>query len=491
VIGGATPAALAADVLTSAIDQNAGLWIASPAAAHTEESVLRWLKELFDLPRAWAGAITSGATLAHLIGLGAARQWASNTLGFDAAVDGLGGHPAIPVISSTEIHASAVKSLSTLGFGRAPVQKLPAPGGSLDLDALNDALSSINGPVIIIANAAEVNTGAFDDLDAIASLCADHPGGAWMHVDAAFGLYARLSERTSRFLNGVDRADSVCADAHKWLNVPYDSGFAFVRDEKTLLSTFSTRAVYLEATSATGKDMSDYGPVFSSRFRSLAIWCALKAYGREGYRSMVERCLDNAAVFGVWLESTPDTELLAPVNLNMVCWRYVPAGLDAAATDQFNRDAVTRIQQDGRVFLTPTNWQGKQAIRCAFDNWSTSMDDVLILQEAVRDIAQGLLGHGQAFRTEEILARSPTPIKAKPGAGRAAHIRRISLESSLARSIGYDTINEVLEIELVNGGVWQYFDVPEEIYQELMTADSKGRYFLNEIKDVYEEWQSR
>jgi glutamate/tyrosine decarboxylase-like PLP-dependent enzyme len=188
VIGGATPAALAGDVLASAIDQNSGLWIASPAAAHTEECVLRWLKELFGLPAEWAGSVTSGATAAHLVGLGAARQWAGEQLGFDAAEEGLGGRPAIPVLSSTEIHASAVKSLSTLGFGRASVRKLPAPGGSLDLDALRSALSSIEGPAIVVANAAEVNTGAFDNLDAIADLCAAHPGGAWMHVDAAFGL---------------------------------------------------------------------------------------------------------------------------------------------------------------------------------------------------------------------------------------------------------------------------------------------------------------
>jgi glutamate/tyrosine decarboxylase-like PLP-dependent enzyme len=409
VIGGATPAALAGDVLASAIDQNSGLWIASPAAAHTEECVLRWLKELFGLPGEWAGSITSGATAAHLVGMGAARQWAGHKLGFDASEDGLGGHPAIPVISSTEIHASAIKSLSTLGFGRKAVRKLPAQSGVLNLKALQEALDAIEGPVIVVANAAEVNTGAFDDLDAIADLCAAHPGGAWMHVDAAFGLYARLSDRTAPLLNGIDRADSVCADSHKWLNVPYDSGFAFVRDEQLLLRTFSTRAAYLDAVSAIGKDTDGYGPVFSTRFRALAMWCALKAWGREGYRAMVERCLDNAATFGSWLDASPDTELLAPVNLNMVCWRFAPAGLDPEATDQFNRDAVTRIQHDGRAFLTPTSWQGKQAVRCAFDNWATSLDDVLILQEAVRDIGPELLGDAQAIRTAEIPARTIMP----------------------------------------------------------------------------------
>ncbi|MGE3798200.1 MAG: aspartate aminotransferase family protein, partial [Thermomicrobiales bacterium] len=297
VIGGTTPAALAADWLASAIDQNAGLWIASPAGSHTDSATIRWLKELFELPPTWAGSITTGATMAHLVGLAVARQWASRQLGFDAAADGLGGHPPIPVLSSTEIHSSAIKSLSTLGFGRNAFRKLPAPGGALDLAALDAAMSDIDGPVIVIANAAEVNTGAFDDLQGIADRCAAHPGGAWMHVDAAFGLYARLSPHTRHLIDGIDRADSVCCDAHKWLNVPYDSGFAFVRDERLLLETFSTRAAYLDPAGEEGKNYDGHGPFFSQRFRSLAMWCALRAYGRHGYRQLVERCLDNAAAF--------------------------------------------------------------------------------------------------------------------------------------------------------------------------------------------------
>ncbi len=386
VIGGVTPAALAADWVASTIDQNTGLWVASPAAAHTDTAVIRWLKELFELPASWAGSITSGATMAHLVGLAAARQWASRQLGFNAAVDGLGGNPPIPVLSSTEIHMSAVKSLSTLGFGRSSVHKLPAIAGSVDLDALDAALSSIDGPVIVIANAAEVNTGAFDDLTAIAQRCAAHPGGAWMHVDAAFGLYARLTSRTRHLLDGIELADSVCCDAHKWLNVPYDSGFAFVRDEALLLETFSTRAAYLDPAGDAGKDYDGHGPFFSQRFRGLPIWCALRAFGRSGYRAMVERCLDNAAAFGAWIDACPSTELLAPVHLNMVCWRYTHAGKSEEELAALNRSAVDAIQRDGRAFLTPTVWQGKQAIRCAFDNWATSAADVEILQSVVLDM---------------------------------------------------------------------------------------------------------
>jgi len=219
VNGGSTPAALAGDWLASAIDQNAGLWLSSAAAAQTELTVLRWLRELFGLPAAWSGALTSGATMANLVGLAAARQWAGARLGFDPAADGLGGRPPIPVLSSTEIHASALKALGTLGIGRGSVQRLPAPGGAMDPDALGAALAGIDGPAIVVANAGEVNTGAFDDLHAVAERCAAHPAGAWLHVDAAFGLFAALAPANAHLVRGIDRADSVAADGHKWLNV--------------------------------------------------------------------------------------------------------------------------------------------------------------------------------------------------------------------------------------------------------------------------------
>lgn len=389
VTGGTTPASLAGDWIASTIDQNSGLWVGAPCTAHTDEAVLRWLKELFLLPSSWPGTLTSGATMSNLVGLAAGRQWVSRQRGFDAAADGLAGNPPIPVLSSAEIHASAVKSLSTLGFGRNAVRKLPSADGRLELDSLRRELLSIEGPVIVVANAGEVNTGAFDDLHGIADLLEAHPGGGWLHVDGAFGLYANLAPRTRHLLAGLERVDSVACDAHKWLNVPYDSGFAFVRDEAILLETFSTRGAYLEPVAAIGRDLDGYRPVFSTRFRGLPMWCALRAFGRSGYQEMVERCLANAAMFGEWLETAPGVELLAPVRLNMVCWRYVPDELDAEATDQFNRDAVAAIQRDGRVFLTPTRWQGKQAIRCAFDNWATQAADVEILQQTVADFAAG------------------------------------------------------------------------------------------------------
>ena len=385
VTGGVTPAALAGDWLASAIDQNAGLWAGSPAAAQTELVVLRWLKELFRLPSEWSGALTSGATMANLIGLAAARQWAGRQLGFDAAADGLAGQPPITVVASAQIHLSAVKCLGTLGLGRRQVHLVSAPRGSVDVAAMAELLRRIDGPAIIVGNAGEVNSGHFDDLAGLADLRDAHPAGAWLHVDGAFGLFASVAPRLAHLTQGIERADSLAADAHKWLNVPYDSGFAFVRDGALLRQVFAVGAAYVAG--GTGWDPCMHVPEMSRRFRGLAAWCALKAFGRTGYRAVVERCVDNAAAFARWVEATPGLALMNPAPLNIVCFRLIRDGLDEAATDRLNRDAVDAIQRDGRVFVTGTVWHGRAAIRAAFDNWQTTSADVALLQAAVRAVA--------------------------------------------------------------------------------------------------------
>lgn len=392
VIGGTTPAALAGDWLASAIDQDAGLWDATPASVHTELTVQRWLKELFKLPAAWTGTMATSATHANLIGLAAARQWAGTQRGFDPADDGLGGQAPIPVISSTEIHMSARKCLATLGLGRSSLTTIPAIDGQVNLDALERALSEIDGACIVVANAGEVNTGAFDPLDQIADLCERHPGGAWMHVDGAFGLFVRLLDERADELAGIERADSVAVDAHKWLNVPYDSGFAFVADEASLNAAFRSSAAYIPE--GNYPDPGAQVPEMSRRFRGLPAWCALKSYGRQGYEALVRRCIDNAALLGVKIEASDDLELLAPVNLNIVCFRYAPPHLDESERDAFNARAIREIQGDGRAFVTPTTWKGKGAIRAAFDNWATQPHDVEILWSAITEIGKRLLKEG-------------------------------------------------------------------------------------------------
>jgi glutamate/tyrosine decarboxylase-like PLP-dependent enzyme len=392
VNGGSTPAALAGDWLASALDQNLVAWASSPAGAQTELVVLRWLKELFRLPIAWEGTLTSGATMANLVGLAAGRQWVGERLGFDPAREGLGGRPPIPVVASELVHASVRKALATLGLGRESIHEVPVHGGVMDVAALRATLARIKSPAIIVAGAGEVNTGAVDPLDAIADLAVAHEPGAWLHVDAAFGLFAALSPRAAGLLTGIERADSVATDGHKWLNVPYDCGAAFVRDGDALRAAFASSGAYLTPGAGEGWAPSSHGPEMSRRMRALAVWCALRAEGRAGLQALVERCLDNAAAFAAWVDATTDLELLAPAPLIIVCFRLAPAGLDAGVTDTLNRDLVAALQADGRVFVTGTVWEGKVAVRAAFDHWATGPKDVAMLQEAISEIGRRLAG---------------------------------------------------------------------------------------------------
>lgn len=395
VQGGTTPASLAGDWLTSAIDQNSGIWVLSPAAAQTELVVHRWLKQLFGLPPEWAGVLTTGGTMSNVVGLAAARQWASVRLGFNAALDGLAGRPPIPVVSSTAIHASAIKALGTLGIGRNNVHRIPAPDGRVDLDALRDHLATVDGPAILIGNAGEVNTGQFDDLRALADLRDGHPGGAWLHVDGAFGLFAAASPRYRHLVAGIERADSVASDGHKWLNVPYDCGFAFVRDEAALRAAFGSESAYL--TRSGGFDADDRSVEFSRRARGIAAWCALKAFGRAGYQAMIERCIDNARSLVEWVDAQPGMELMnaerqraAPFCI--ACFRLTAPDRSEEEVDDLNRRAVAAIQRDGRAFVSGTTWDGRAAIRAAFVNWSTTAEDVMILQEALEDVGREVRG---------------------------------------------------------------------------------------------------
>lgn len=380
VTGGTLPAAMGGDWLASAIDQNGGIWSMSPAAAQTELVVVRWLAELFGIPAEWSGAITSGATMSNMVGLAAARQWAAARLGFDAAVDGLGGQPAIPVVSSEAIHASARKALGNLGLGQRAVRTVPAPAGRVDVAALRHMMADIDGPVIVVANAGEVNTGQFDDLHALADICREHPGGAWLHVDGAFGLFAGASTAHRHLVAGIERANSVAADAHKWLNVPYDAGFAFVRDEASLRGAFTTTgAAYLAGSG--GWDVDDVTPEMSRRFRALPAWCALRSLGRDGYRTMIDRCLSNAHRLGTWIDTQPWLELMNAEGWReqpfiIVCARFTDPTWDDAEHDHRNRELLTALQASGRVYASTTVWEGHTAMRFAFDNWMTTEQDV-------------------------------------------------------------------------------------------------------------------
>jgi pyridoxal-dependent decarboxylase-like protein len=265
VVGGSTPAAQAADWVTSLLDQVGGLWVASPFATRAEAVVLRWLKDLFGLPPSYGGVLTPSATFANLTGLACARHWWAGRHGVDATIDGLGGLPRMPVLSSGYVHPSSRKALQVLGCGRDTVQVFARDdAGRVDLAAMDRALAVVDGPAVIIGTAGEVNAGDFDPIADLADLADRHD--TWLHVGGAFGLFAAVSPRTAHLVAGVERADSIAADAHKWLNVPYESGFAFVREPENLGRAFGGwNARYLEAEGDIDINYNSLGPESSRR----------------------------------------------------------------------------------------------------------------------------------------------------------------------------------------------------------------------------------
>ncbi len=379
VTGGTTPAALGADWLTSLLDQNAFSAVSSPLGAQLEEVAVRWLLDLFELPEDWSGVLTSGATMANFVGLACGRRWWAQEHGVDIDERGFAGLPAVPVFSTPYLHASARKALAMVGLGRDTPHLVEADDLERELAALDGA------PAIVIGNAGDVNTGDFDPIARLADLAEKHR--AWLHVDGAFGLFARVTPEAAALAEGVERADSVIADGHKWLNVPYDCGFAFVRDAGLLKEPFRLTAAYLPSDETPS-------PEASRRARSLAVWATLRAYGREGHRTMVERHLALARRLGQRVEDEPELELLAPVKLNIVCFRHRPAGMDPEELDAHNLALGEDVLNDGRVFVGTTRLDGKVAFRPAIVNWRTTEPDVDLLADVLLELGTRRLQAG-------------------------------------------------------------------------------------------------
>jgi glutamate/tyrosine decarboxylase-like PLP-dependent enzyme len=399
VTGGGTPAALAADWLASAIDQNSFSWVSSPLGSRLERVALSWLKDLFELPAGWGGVLTTGATMANFTALAAARRWWAAQHGVDVDQRGWAGLPSLPVLTSGYVHTSAIKALTMLGVGRDSVRRFSAdPTGALDLEGLERALVQLGGrPAVLIATAGEVNAGDFDPIAALAEIADSN--GAWLHVDGAFGLFARASSEARGLAAGVENAHSVISDGHKWLNVPYDCGFAFVRDASLMHGTFAlTGAPYLPDGSEERPSFGDRGPEASRRARALAVWATLKAYGRDGYRAMVDRHIRLARRVGAQVEAAADLELLAPVRLNVICFRYRPPGYSEAALDDLNRRLGARLLADGRVYFGTTIYGGRVAFRPAISNWRTREEDVDLIVAVTRELGARLLEAGQDAR---------------------------------------------------------------------------------------------
>lgn len=370
VTGGTTPAALMGDWLTAAYDLNLSS-AANSAAPDIEREALSLFGQLLGLPAEMAGVFVTGATMANVAGLAIGREWAGQQQGISVAQAGLHAVPPIPVLTA-EAHSSTFKALALLGMGRANVTLLPVLAGNreaVDVAALATALAALNGtPAIVVANAGTVNTVDFDDLAAIAALRDRFP--FWLHVDAAFGGFAACSPAYRPLVAGIELADSLTVDAHKWLNVPYDAAVLFTRHRDLQVAVFQNSAAYLGAL-AEPYDFVHLAPENSRRLRALPTWFTLHAYGRAGYQAIVEQCCALAHALGARIAASPDFRLLAPVRMNVVCFTLAgePTAGEVSAF-------LARLREDGHVFLTPTRYQGEPGIRAAFSNWRTGEADV-------------------------------------------------------------------------------------------------------------------
>ena len=369
VIGGALPAPLAADWLTSTWDQNAAQIGPTPSAGVVEEVVLEWLRELLLLPAGVSAGFVTGCQMAHMTALAAARHRILERAGWDLARDGLQAAPRIRIVVGEERHVTVDRALRYLGIGRVQIETVPADEqGRMRVELLPAALASGEGPTIVCAQLGNVNTGSCDDVSAVADVV--EGTATWLHVDGAFGLWAAASPRFRHLVAGAERADSWATDAHKWLNVPYDSGIAFCADPEAHRTAMSVRASYLvQADEDGGRDQMDWVPEFSRRARGFPLYAAIRELGREGITALVERCCDHAARFAELLGAEPGIEILNDVVLNQVLVRF-------ADDDGVTQEAVRRVQEDGTCWLSGTIWRGRAAMRISVCNWQTTSEDV-------------------------------------------------------------------------------------------------------------------
>jgi glutamate/tyrosine decarboxylase-like PLP-dependent enzyme len=368
VIGGAMPVTIAANWIASAWDQNSAYFLSTPSTAAIEERALAWTLDALGLPAGTAGGFVTGATVANFTALAAARHALHRAAGWDVEADGMFGAPPITVVMGADAHPTVRKSLGMLGFGRNRTIDVPVDGqGRMRADAL----PAIDGPTVVITQAGNVNTGAFDPLDAICEWA--HASGAWVHVDGAFGLWAAAAPQRKHLLAGYEKADSWATDCHKWLNVPYDSGLALVRDGDALRSAMSITAAYLLPQEA-HRDPGNYTPELSRRARGVEVWAALRTLGRAGVADLIERCCRHATRFADGLGDA-GYEILNDVALNQV--------LVSFGEPEVTLKAIAAIQEDGTCWCGPTTFQGRAAMRISVCNWSTTTDDVDQSLEAI------------------------------------------------------------------------------------------------------------
>jgi glutamate/tyrosine decarboxylase-like PLP-dependent enzyme len=379
VVGGSLPAALGADWLTSAWDQNGGLYALSPAAAVAEEVAAGWLVELLDLPAGTSVGFVTGATMANFTALAAARSGVLTRAGWDVERLGLQGAPPVTVITHAGSHVTVYASLQMLGLGREGerVRRIAADEqGRMRPDALREALADVDGPVIVCAQAGNVNTGAFDPFEEIIAIA--HERGAWVHIDGAFGIWAAAIPSMRHLMRGHAAADSWSTDAHKWLNVPYDSGLAFVRDAAPHHAAMTLGAEYYVETDGGERDNYNWTPESSRRGRGFAVLAALRSLGRSGLVDLIERDCARARQMAERLSAGPRVTVLNEVVLNQALVRFEALGddPDGMAGDARTRAVIAAVQRDGTCWLGGTSWAGHAAMRVSVSGWQTSEDDI-------------------------------------------------------------------------------------------------------------------
>ena len=368
VIGGSIPAAIAADWLTSAWDQNSCLTLPSPATGVVEEVAGAWLKELLGLPEGASFGFVTGGQTAHFTCLAAARHHVLARVGWDVDRDGLNGAPPIRVVAGANRHATLDRALRFLGIGTASIHEVPADEqGRMLTEALRHEVSRADGPTIVCAQAGDINTGAFDDFQAVADVSG--AAGAWLHIDGAIGLWAAASPSLRHLVAGAERADSWATDAHKLLNVPYDSGLAFCAHPGSHQAALGVRSAYLvHADAGAARDAMDFVPEHSRRARGFPIYAALRSLGRVGVADLVERSCARARALARGLADLPGCEVLNDVVLNQVLIRFE----DDAATDA----VLGAVQESGEAWMSGTTRNGRKAIRLSVSNWRTSEYDI-------------------------------------------------------------------------------------------------------------------
>src|SRR5262249_39456272 len=383
VIGGSLPVSVAADWLTTIWDQNAGLYATSPIASVVEDVASEWLLDLFGLPKTASVGFVTGCQMANFTGLAAGRYHVLKQAGWNVEEDGLTGAPPINIVVGDEAHITIFAGLRMLGLGSRNVKRIPADGqGRMRPEELKRLLPTLTGPIIICAQAGNVNTGSFDPIEEIADLARRY--SAWLHVDGAFGLWGAVSPELKPLLKGIELADSWATDAHKWLNVPYDSGVSICAHPEAHRAAMGSSAAYLIYSDA-ARDPYFYTPEFSRRARGITVYAALRSLGRKGVRDLVERCCAHARLFAELLSRDRRVKILNNVVLNQVLLRF---GDD----DEITRAVISHVQEEGTCWLSGTTWHKLAAMRISVSNWSTTKQDVEMSAQAILRAVEAVSG---------------------------------------------------------------------------------------------------